>query len=211
MTDPRGRFVVLEGGEGSGKSTQAKRLVKRLVDAGRDALLTHEPGHTRVGEEIRLLLLHEDWELDPRTELLLMLADRAQHVAEVIRPALAAGTVVVSDRYAPSSLTYQGVGRGLGVDAVAAISAFAAAELEPDLVVVLDLPDAVANARVGADADADRMERAGVEFHAAVRAAYRRLAGERGWVVVPADGTREEVAARVWAVVEPVLSSARPS
>ncbi|MGH8979169.1 MAG: dTMP kinase [Acidimicrobiia bacterium] len=203
MTERRGRFIVLEGGEGSGKSTQAKRLVSRIVAAGRDATLTHEPGHTRVGEEIRLLLLHEDWTLDPRTELLLMLADRAQHVAEVIRPALDAGTVVVSDRYAPSSLAYQGVGRELGVDAVDRVSALAAGGLEPDLVVVLDLPDDVASSRVAAEAD--RMERAGEAFHAAVRGAYRTLAAERGWVVVPAHGSREEVAERVWAVVEPVL------
>jgi dTMP kinase len=203
MSTEPGRFVVLEGGEGSGKSTQAKRLVKRLSETGRDALLTHEPGHTRVGEEIRLLLLHADWELDARTELLLMLADRAQHVAEVIRPALAAGTVVVSDRYTPSTLAYQGVGRALGVDPVDRLSAFAAGDLEPDMVVVLDLPDDVANGRIAADAD--RMERAGADFHAAVRAAYRSLAEERGWQLVDARGTRDEVAARVWAVVAPRL------
>jgi dTMP kinase len=203
MTPGRGRFVVLEGGEGSGKSTQAKRLVKRLEAAGRDAMLTHEPGHTRVGEEIRLLLLHADWELDARTELLLMLADRAQHVAEVIRPALAAGTVVVSDRFTPSTLTYQGVGRALGIDPVDRMSAFAAGDLEPDLVVVLDLPDEVAGTRVGAEPD--RMERAGGDFHAAVRAAYRTLAAERGWQLIDAHGTREEVGDRVWAAVEAVL------
>jgi dTMP kinase len=203
MTSRRGRFIVLEGGEGSGKSTQAKRLHTRLVAGGYDAMLTHEPGHTRVGEEIRLLLLHEDWTLDSRAELLLMLADRAQHVAEVIRPALDAGSVIISDRYAPSSLAYQGVGRALGVDAVDRISAFAAGDLEPDLVVVLDLPDDVAGSRVAADAD--RMERAGDDFHTAVRDAYRNLAAERGWVLVPAHGSRDEVADRVWAVVEPVL------
>jgi len=199
----RGRFVVFEGGEGTGKSTQAKRLVKRLEAEGRDALLTHEPGHTRLGEEIRLLLLHEDWQLDARAELLLMLADRAQHVSEVIRPALARDAVVVSDRFAPSSMTYQGVGRGLGVEDVDRISRFAAAALEPDLVIVLDLPDAVAATRVAGEQD--RMERAGREFHAAVRDAYRSLAAERGWVVVDAHGTREQVADRIWAVVEPVL------
>jgi dTMP kinase len=203
MSERRGRFVVLEGGEGSGKSTQAKRLAKRLVAAGHDAVLTREPGDSRLGEEIRPLLLHEDWQVDARAELLLMLADRAQHVAEVIRPALDAGKVVVSDRYTPSTLTYQGVGRDLGVDAVDALSSFAAADLEPDVVVVLDLPDATADERIAHAAD--RMERAGADFHASVRAAYRTLASERGWIVVDARGTRDEVAERVWAAVAPVL------
>jgi dTMP kinase len=199
----RGRFIVLEGGEGSGKSTQAKRLVKRLEAAGRDALLTHEPGHTRLGEEIRLLLLHEDWDLNPRAELLLMLADRAQHASEVIRPALAEGKVVVCDRYTPSSMTYQGVGRQLGVEHVGRISAFAADGLEPDLVVVLDLADDTASARVATERD--RMERAGDDFHNAVRAAYRSLAERYGWTLIDAGGSREEVAGRVWAAVERVL------
>jgi dTMP kinase len=198
-----GRFVVIEGGDGSGKSTQAKRLVARLQAAGRDAFLTHEPGDTELGRAIRRMLLHADWDLEARGELLLMLADRAQHVTEVVQPALAKGCVVVSDRYTPSSLTYQGVGRGLGVEEVRAMSEFATAGLEPDLTVVLDLPDEVAAARVAADAD--RMERAGETFHAAVRAAYRELAARYGWVLVDARGTRDAVAGRVWAVVEPIL------
>jgi dTMP kinase len=198
-----GRFVVLEGGEGTGKSTQAKRLVRRLEERGRPTVLTHEPGDTRVGEEIRALLLHADWELDARAELLLMLADRAAHVTELIRPALAAGKVVVSDRFTPSSLAYQGVGRALGVEAVERLSVFAAAGLEPDIVIILDLADDVAAARV--DADRDRMERAGAGFHASVRAAYRSLGAERGWTLVDAQGSREDVADRLWAVVEPIL------
>src|SRR5262245_20564551 len=163
-----GRFIVLEGGDGSGKSTQARRLVARLHAAGRDALLTHEPGHTALGEAIRAMLLDADWDLDARSELLLMLADRAQHVAEVVQPALERGVVVVSDRYTPSSMAYQGVGRGLGVDEVRAISAFAAGGLEPDLTIVLDLPDDIASTRVAQEPD--RMERAGDAFHRAVRA-----------------------------------------
>jgi dTMP kinase len=200
---PSGRFVVLEGGEGTGKSTQAKRLVARVRDSGRDALLTHEPGDSDVGRAIRDLLLHEDFTLDGRGELLLMLADRAQHVSEVIRPALAAGQVVVCDRFTPSSLAYQGVGRGLGVDAVEQMSAFATDGLAPDLVIVLDLADATAETRIGAARD--RMERAGFEFHAAVREAYRKLAAERGWTVVDASGSRDDVAQRIWAAVERVL------
>ena len=132
-----------------------------------------------------------------------MLADRAAHVTELIRPALAAGKVVVCDRFTPSTLAYQGVGRGLGVDAVERLSAFAAGGLEPDLVIVLDLPDDVAAARVAADRD--RFERAGRGFHASVRAAYRSLAAERGWALVDAQGTPDDVAGRLWAVVEPIL------
>jgi dTMP kinase len=133
--------------------------------------------------------------MDPRAELLLMLADRAQHVAEVIRPALERRAVVVCDRYTPSSLAYQGVARGLGVAEVERLSAWAGDGLEPDVVIVLDLADEIAEARVSADRD--RFERAGTEFHARVRAAYRELAPARDWTLVDASGTPAEVAARV--------------
>jgi dTMP kinase len=133
--------------------------------------------------------------VDPRAELLLMLADRAQHVAELIRPALERGAVVVCDRYTPSSLAYQGVARGLGVAEVERLSAWADGGLEPDMVIVLDLSDETAESRVSADRD--RFERAGTEFHSQVRAAYRELAPVRGWTLVDASGTPAEVAARV--------------
>jgi dTMP kinase len=199
----RGRFVVLEGGEGTGKSTQAKRLVQRVEESGREALLTHEPGDTGLGAAIRSLLLHEDRAIDARAELLLMLADRAQHVVEVITPAVARGAVVVSDRFDPSSIAYQGVGRGLGVDEVASLCRFATAGLDPDLVVVLDLPDAVAAGRVATEGD--RMERSGQDFHTRVRAAYRELAGQFGWRIVDGRGSRDDVADRIWALVATVL------
>ena len=136
-------------------------------------------------------------------ELLLMLADRAQHVAEVIRPALERGAIVVCDRFEPSSLAYQGAARGLGVDEVERSSKWAAAGVEPDLVVVLDLPDAIAEDRVSADRD--RFERAGAELDDDVRAAYRELAPAHGWLVVDAAGTPEEVAARVLDAVAAVV------
>lgn len=199
----RGRFVVLEGGEGSGKSTQAVMLADRLRTAGRSARVTREPGGTPRGARVRELLLHDHGTLDARAELLLMLADRALHVAEVVRPGLAAGEVVVSDRHTPSSLAYQGVGRGLGVEDVERMSAWATGEVVPDLVVVLDLDDAVADSRLAGARD--RMEEAGPEFHRRVRAAYRELAPARGWLVVDGSGSVEEVAARVWAAVQPVL------
>jgi dTMP kinase len=156
-----------------------------------------------LGAELRAVLLHADTDLDARAELLLMIADRAQHLAEVITPALARGAIVVCDRYEPSTLAYQGVARGLGVENVEQLSAWATAGVEPDVVVVLDLPDEIAEARVSADRD--RFERAGADFHARVRAAYRDLAPERGWVLVDADGTPDEVANRVRAAVSAIV------
>jgi len=203
VTNARGRFIVVEGGEGVGKSTQVERLAAALRSDGREVVVTYEPGDTKTGAELRAVLLHADTALDPRAELLLMLADRAQHVAEVVRPALERGAVVVCDRFEPSSLAYQGVARGLGVDAVERSSKWAAGGVEPDLVIVLDLPDATAEARVSPDRD--RFERAGTDFHAAVRAAYRDLAPARGWALVDADGTPDEVATRVLGAVAAVL------
>lgn len=196
-------FVVLEGGEGVGKSTQLEMLATSLRTSGREVVVTYEPGATKAGAQMRAVLLHADTPIDPTAELLLMLADRAQHVSEVVRPALTRGAIVLCDRYTPSTLAYQGVGRALGVEHVESLSALAAGGLEPDVVVVLDLPDDVAETRVSADRD--RMERAGAEFHRRVRAAYRDLAGERGWVVVDASGPPDEVAARVEAAVLPIL------
>jgi dTMP kinase len=202
VTSTPGRFIVIEGGEGVGKSTQVERLAETLRATGREVVVTYEPGDTKVGAELRAVLLHADTALDERSELLLLLADRSQHVAEVIRPALERGAFVVCDRYEPSTLAYQGAARALGVDEVARLSAWATAGVEPDTVVVLDLPDATAEARVSPDRD--RFERAGTEFHARVRAAYRELAPARGWSLVDADGTPEEVAARVLGAVAPI-------
>lgn len=196
---PNGRFIVVEGGEGVGKSTQVERLARSLRASGREVVVTFEPGDTATGSDLRAALLHADTALDARAELLLMLADRAQHVAEVIRPALERGAYVVCDRYEPSSLAYQGVARGLGVDEVERLSAWAAGDVEPDAVIVLDLPDDIAEARVSADRD--RFERAGADFHARVRAAYRELATARGWSLVDAAGPPGDVAARVLAAV----------
>jgi dTMP kinase len=198
-----GRFIVLEGGEAVGKSTQVRELARRARERGYDVCETREPGGTEVGRDIRTTLLHADVALHSYAEVLLLLADRAQHVTEVVRPRVAAGEVVVCDRFEPSTLTYQGVARGLGVEVVQRLSRWASQDVIPDVVVVLDLPDDIAEARVAAERD--RLERAGAEFHAKVRAAYRDLAEEYGWIVVDAQGTPAEVAARVWKAVEPVL------
>jgi dTMP kinase len=195
-------FIVVEGGEGVGKSTQVALLAGRLRAEGYDVDETREPGGTEAGAALRDKLLHGD-AIDAETELAWLLEDRRLHVEQRIEPNLARGTVVLSDRFSPSTLAYQGVARGLGVDEVERRSAVAAGGLEPDVVVVLDLPDAVAEARVARDRD--RFERAGAEFHARVRAAYRDLAPARGWVLVDASGPPAEVAERVWAAVAPRL------
>jgi dTMP kinase len=199
-----GRFVVLEGGDASGKSTQVGRLVARLEAAGRSVVETFEPGGTGAGRQIRALVLDaDDTEIDARTEALLMAADRAQHIAEVVRPALARGEWVVSDRHVPSTLAYQGVGRALDVAELEQLSGWATAGLAPDLVVVLDVPDDVAAARRSVG---DRMEREAESFHAQVRAAYRELARDRGWVLVDGSGDADTVEGRVWAVVSDRLT-----
>lgn len=191
-----GRLIALEGGEGCGKSTQAARLATRL-----GAVLTREPGGTAVGERVRDLLLDPALvDLDPRAEALFMAAARAQHVASVIAPALAAGRDVVTDRYAHSSLAYQGFGRGLDVEAVRGLSEFATGGLWPDVVVLLDVPAEVAAARLG---PLDRFEAAGAEFHRRVTDGFRALAAaepER-WVVVSGVGSVDDVADRVWQAV----------
>jgi dTMP kinase len=195
-----GRFFVLEGGEASGKTTQAIRLAARLRERGRDVVETFEPGATPLGAGVRGLLLDGTDEIDPLTEALLLAADRAQHVVEVVRPALDRGADVVSDRFVPSSLAYQGVARGLGVEVVESLSRTATGGLDPDLVVVLDVSDEVAADRL--PSATDRMERAGASFHRAVRDAYRRLAADRGWALVDASADPAAVADRIWALVE---------
>ncbi|MCZ7535369.1 MAG: dTMP kinase [Acidimicrobiia bacterium] len=154
-----GRFVVLEGGEGSGKSTQVPLLAQRLGATGREVVVTFEPGATKRGAELRRFLLHDGDPLDARAELLVMAADRAQHVAQVVRPALARGADVVCDRFEPSSLAYQGAARGLGVEAVESVSRWATGGLVADLVVVLDVPDDLAESRV--PEERDRLESEG--------------------------------------------------
>jgi dTMP kinase len=191
VTNPRGRLIALEGIDGSGKSTQARILADRL-----GALLTHEPGATALGRDLRALLL------DPahpapsvRTEALLMAADRAQHAEEVLRPALSAGRWVVTDRYSGSTLAYQGWGRGLETGPLRALVEWATEGLEPDLSILVDLDVDVARGRLGGAAD--RLEGLDGGFHERVREGYLAIAGADGrrWAVVDGSGTVDEVAA----------------
>lgn len=200
MTATRGRLVALEGGEACGKSTQAALLAARL-----DAVLTREPGGTRVGEQVRAILLDLSvGGLDPRAEALLMAAARAQHVSEVVAPALAGGRDVVTDRFSHSSLAYQGHGRGLPLDQVRYLSDWATGGLWPDVVVLLDLPAGEAEARRGRP---DRFEAEGPDFHARVVDGFRAMAEAEPalWRVVDGRGTVEEVAIRVWGAVADVV------
>ncbi len=193
-----GAFVVIEGGDASGKTTQALRLAETLRAEGLEVVETREPGGTDLGAHLRALLL-DGADIDPVAELLLLLADRAQHIAEIVRPAIERGAVVVCDRFSPSSLAYQGVGRGIGVETVESLDALARGGIEPDVVVIVDVTDDVASARRAARPD--RLERAGAEFHAQVRAAYRELAPARGWDVVDGSGDIETVATAVLTAV----------
>ncbi len=189
-------YVAFEGGEGSGKSTQARLLGERL-----DAVVTREPGGTDLGGRLRSLLLDPgEAPVGPRAETLLMAADRAQHVRQVIRPALDAGRHVVSDRSVFSSLAYQGGGRQLGVEAVRRINEWALDGCWPDRVVLLDLDADEAAGRLRRSLD--RLEQEDRAFHDRVRATYRELAAaDDRWVVIDATQGIEAVAEQVWAVV----------
>lgn len=201
----RGRLIVLEGGEGAGKSTQVTRLAAVLEESGHEVVVTREPGATPVGVRIRALLLDPATTLSPRAEALLYAADRAHHVAEVIRPALARGAVVLSDRYVDSSLAYQGAGRALDGDDVAELSRWATDGLRPALTVLLDIDPAIGLAR--ATGEPDRIEQESLAFHLAVRQAFLDLAAAEPfrYLVLPADGDAADIHRVVLERVTPLL------
>jgi dTMP kinase len=180
-------FISFEGADGSGKSTQAELLRETLAAEGRDVLLTREPGGTEVGERIRRLLL-DGPEMAPLAEAALFAASRAQHVEEVIRPALTRGADVVCDRYVDSSLAYQGIARGLGLDEVLQLNLAVTRGLLPDVTFLLLLDPEVAASRW---VDADRLEREGLEFQERVNTAYRSLALRFPERIVTIDATGE--------------------
>jgi dTMP kinase len=204
----RGLFITLEGGDGSGKSTQAELLERWLVERGRSVVRTREPGGTDVGVEVREIVLHHRGDIAPRAEALLYAADRAHHVATVVRPALARGDVVVQDRYLDSSVAYQGAGRVLAPTEVRALSEWATEGLLPDLTILLDLPSEISRARLnGARTRYDRLEAEAVDFHDRVRASYLQLAEAEPSriVVIDAEHSVDEIAAVIRARVEPFL------
>ncbi len=196
-------YIVFEGGEGSGKSTQAQVLAERL-----DAVLTREPGATELGAQLRKLLLEPGQApVEARAETLLMAADRAQHMAQIVRPALDTGRHVVADRSLFSSLAYQGGGRRLGVDAVRRINEWAIDGCWPDVVVLLDLELDAARRRL--DRGLDRLEQEDMGFHERVRCTYLELAARAdNWVVLDADRSIEAVAEAVWSSIAPIVNRA---
>jgi dTMP kinase len=195
-----GLFLAVEGGEGAGKSTQIARLTQWLTARGGEVVVTREPGATPLGARVRSLLLDPGTgSLAPRAEALLYAADRAQHVATVVRPALERGAVVLTDRYVDSSLAYQGAGRELAVEEVARLSAWATGGLRPDLVLLLDVDPAVGLVRAGRAGELDRIEQESLEFHQRVRQGFLDLASadpER-YLVVDASQPPDAVAAQV--------------
>lgn len=206
---PRGLFVTLEGGEGAGKSTQLEALADRARALGIETVTTREPGGTALGERLRAALLSsEDGEIDERAELLVFNAARAQLVAELIRPALERGALIICDRFADSSMAYQQYGRGLPSEIVSAAIQLATGGLKPDLTLLLDLEPSVGHSRrTGAD---DYLERADGQFHERVRAGFNALAAaepER-WFVLDAALPAAEVTELAWARLRTALEGA---
>jgi dTMP kinase len=205
---PTGTLISFEGSEGSGKSTQIAHLAERLQKAGREVLSLREPGGTEIGEQIRNIIVHNSKgdEMCAETELLLFAAARAQLVREVIAPALARGTVVLSDRFLDSSTVYQGIGRNLGAGPVESINRFAVGNVMPDLTIVIDVPTEVSLARLRQRASdlPDRMERENVSFYKKVRDGYLVLAKGMPERFVVVDGTKPEktVEKAIWAAVQ---------
>jgi dTMP kinase len=203
----RGLFVTLEGGDAAGKSTQAERLERWLTEAGRSVVRTREPGGTEIGTGIRELVLHRPTPIEPRAEALLYAADRAQHVATVVRPALERGAVVLQDRYLDSSVAYQGAGRVLDPAEVRRLSLWAAEGLLPDLTVLLDIDAATGRERRSSRTTYDRLEAEDDGFHERVRDAFRSLAAAEPDRFVVVDGARpaDEVEQHIRAAVQPLL------
>lgn len=204
----RGVWITIEGGDGAGKTTQAALLEEWLRAEGRSVVRTREPGGTDVGVLIRDIVLHYRGDIAPRAEALLYAADRAHHVATLVRPALARGEVVIQDRYLDSSVAYQGAGRVLEAAQVRDLSLWAAEGALPDLTVLLDLDPASARERLDADDKPfDRLEAEQAEFHARVRRAFLDLAAAEPdrFLVLDATLPADELAAAVRARVAPVL------
>ncbi len=193
-----GLFIAFEGGEGAGKSTHLRRLTERLDRLGVAHLLVREPGGTPAGERIRQIVLDPETHIFAETELLLYLASRAEFVKRVVRPALDRGELVLADRFEMSTYAYQGIARGLGLERVRELNAFATGGLKPDGTVLLALDPDVGRGRLRGEGD--RLEREHADFHRAVAAAYEALAeSEPGVITIRSDGSLEDVQEHLWA------------
>jgi dTMP kinase len=211
---PRGLFITFEGPEGSGKSTQLRMLAARLRESGKSVFETAEPGGTRIGTQIRRVLLDaQNQEMRPTTELLLMFACRAQNVDEWILPALAEGQIVLSDRFTDSTLVYQGIARGLGPEVVYEVDRIACRGLAPDLTLVIDIDTETglkrARTRNHRTQDVEtRLDEQEIGFHRKVREAYHQLAADEPKRVRLIDGGRNEneVAEDVWQAIQGLVA-----
>jgi dTMP kinase len=203
----KGLFIAIEGGEGAGKSTHSKRLAQYLESIGHEVVLTREPGGTPTGEKIRNILLDPKiTDMPDHTEALLFAASRADHAANLIRPALARGATVICDRYIDSSVAYQGYSRGLGAEKIRDLSLWATGNLIPDFTIYLDVPAEAAEQRMDGT---DRMEIQTRDFHIAVHKAFREMAAASEFpnVLIDATAPKDDVAAAVQAAVAGVLAS----
>jgi dTMP kinase len=202
-------FVTFEGGDGVGKSTQVRLLAAWLEGLGETVVSTREPGGTDVGLEVRELVLHHRGDIAPRAEALLYAADRAHHIAMLVRPALERNEVVIQDRYIDSSVAYQGAGRVLDAAEVRSLSLWATENLLPDVTILLDLDESLARQRLtSADKVFDRLESEKSEFHERVRSGFLAMAAaepER-FLVLNAAASVEELAASIQARIEPLLT-----
>jgi dTMP kinase len=201
-------FITFEGGEGCGKSTQSRRLYRRLLKLAIPALLIHEPGVTALGKKIRRLLKwSEGLKISPMAELLLFNASRAQLVTEVIRPALEKGTVVICDRYVDSTTAYQGYGRGLDLTVVATANKIGMQGLTPHLTILLDMPVGEGLTRKKGE-KSDRFEKENQSFHRRVREGYLKLARAepKRWLAIDATKSKDEIAGIIWQTVSGMLS-----
>ncbi len=204
----RGLFLTFEGPEGAGKTTQLVRLQARLEAAGHTLTVTREPGGTPLGTRVREVVLDPALEMEALPEFLLYSASRAQLVQDVVRPALARGETVLCDRYADSSLAYQGAGRGLPLSLLQTITQAATGGLQPDLTILLDLDPAVGLARAAARGQPDRLERADLGFHQRVRQGFLLLAQQEPprFLVLDASKTPDELAGEIWNALPTVLT-----
>jgi len=209
MNNGSGKFITVEGVEGVGKSTNINLIAELIRNAGHEVLLTREPGGTQLGERVRQILLDKaEHAMTPMTELMLMFASRAQHVEELIKPALAKGQWVVCDRFTDSSYAYQGGGRDLGDEPVAMLEKLAMGEFRPDLTLILDLDVATGLSRATADSEADRFESEERAFFEKVRTAFRdRAVTSDRYRLIDASGSLEDVQAQITSIMVEVLSS----
>ena len=211
---PKGRLITFEGVEGSGKTTQISTSAERLRRLGWTVLETREPGSTSVGEQIRDVMLNRGNEqLTALTEAFLVMAARAQHVEEVVRPALASGAVVLCDRFADSTLAYQGYGRGLDLQALRRLNRLATTGLTPDMTIVFDVPVTVGLQRRRAHREVNRLDMESIAFHERVRRGFLQLARQepRRMKIVKAGGTQEQISDTVAALIEPLLRPPGPA